>query len=88
MVQRTVYSLRHDRQVSKININQSEQSFDWPMTGHTFSLATPEEMFVVSLNRTDRIRLISASSDVQHNVGAVITQSWPKGIQQVGIEQN
>ena len=38
-----------------------------------FSLARPEEMFAISLNRTDRLRLISANSDVQHNVGALGT---------------
>ena len=50
---------------------------------YTFSLATPEEMFAVSLNRVDRLRLISAPSDVQHNVGGLIQQSWSRGIQQV-----
>ena len=50
----------------------------------TFSLATPEEMFVLSLNRLDRLRLISANSEVLHCVGSVIQQCWNRGIQQAG----
>ena len=52
---------------------ESHQSGGGGPGASVFSLARPEEMFAISLNRTDRLRLISANSDVQHNVGALGT---------------
>ena len=42
-------------------------------------------MFVLSLNRLDRLRLISANTEVLHCVGSVIQQCWNRGIQQAGL---
>ena len=69
--------------VANINFRGGADSLFFESSLSTFSLATPEEMFAISLNRLDRLRLISASSEVLHCVGSVIQQSWARGIQQV-----
>ena len=69
--------------VANINFRGAADSLFFESRLTSFSLATPEEMFVISLNRLDRLRLISASSEVLHCVGSVIQQSWARGIQQV-----
>ena len=38
------------------------------------SLSTPESMFMLSLNRTDRLRLIAAPPDTIHLVARAIHQ--------------
>jgi hypothetical protein len=38
------------------------------------SLATPESMFVLSLNRTDRLRLLAAPPEVIHLVARAVHQ--------------
>ena len=74
--------------VANINFRGSADSLFFESKVSAFSLATPEEMFAVSLNRTDRLRLISSSGDVHHNIGAVVQQTWSRGMQQVGKEQS
>ena len=69
--------------VANINFRGAADSLFFESGLSNFSLATPEEMFAISLNRLDRLRLISASSEVLHCVGSVIQQSWARGIQQV-----
>ena len=69
--------------VANINFRGAADSLFFESRQTSFSLATPEEMFVMSLNRLDRLRLISASSEVLHCVGSVIQQSWSRGLQQV-----
>ena len=41
-----------------------------------------EDLFILSLNRNDRIRLISAPDYIVTSTAEVVTSSWDKGIQE------
>ena len=69
--------------VANINFKGTSDCFFFEPKNCPFGLPTPELMFAISLNRTDRLRVISAPSDVLHLVAAVIQQEWARGIQQV-----
>ncbi|XP_023342156.1 uncharacterized protein LOC111711902 [Eurytemora carolleeae] len=68
---------------AKVNFNRSTDSVFFLCDESSFSLATPENMFCLSLNKYDRLRVIEAPSDVLHLLPGLIQQSWPYGIQQV-----
>ena len=69
--------------VANINFKGTSDCFFFEPRSCPFGLPTPELMFAISLNRTDRLRLIAAPSDVLHIVASVIQQCWARGIQQV-----
>ena len=69
--------------VANINFRGAADSLFFESRLSSFQLPSPEEMFLVSLNRTDRVRVLSTNSDVVHNIGSLIQQSWSRGMQQV-----
>ena len=72
------------RFVANINFKGTLDSFFFEARRSlSFGLPSPETMFAVSLNRSDRLRVISAPPEVLHQVAGVVQQSWSRGIQAV-----
>ena len=72
------------RFVANINFKGTLDSFFFESRRSlSFGLPSPETMFAVSLNRSDRLRVISAPPEVLHQVAGLVQQSWSRGIQAV-----
>ena len=78
-----LFQTQNFKLIANVNFRGSTDSLFFESRVQSFGLATPEEMFAVSLNRVDRLRLVASNSDLQHNVGSLIQQTWARGIQQV-----
>ena len=61
-------NLNKGSEYSLINEKKAEQC------AHARSLTAPESMFMLSLNRTDRIRLLAAPPEVIHLVAKAVHQ--------------
>ena len=64
-----LFQSQNFKYIASINFRGAADSLFFEVKQQSFGLATPEEMFALSLNRVDRLRLISANADVQHRSG-------------------
>ena len=78
-----LFQTQNFKLIANVNFRGSTDSLFFESRVQSFGLATPEEMFAVSLNRVDRLRLVASNTELQHNVGSLIQQTWTRGIQQV-----